>query len=312
MATTLDLSAYSISVDGRELRTRPGESGYARAFQWFLFMLFWLVLHWFAFGGKAKTAPAPKLSPQEHRTLSEMAEDAQENYDREVKALQLAIERSSEGEVECLAEINEITQRMMVAKRELEALRLPEPSKPKPIAAAVYRGVQVCLIISAVAPFLIVQIIRPRVRFDGLPASGTLAITIIPMLWSYRRSVQIFGAVTPACERIIRMPSQRAAMRGTPYVDVGFVWMIRLTAQPVNNMTLQQGELRIKIGLFPDKGMVGLRLPRNVTEVLRFFEGVTGIQHDRIMIQDVTDVNPLAGAMNVRLEVHSVESGRLS
>ena len=306
MATTLDLIAYRISVEGRELRTAPGESGYALAFQWFLLMLFFLALHWFAFGGSAKPSEAEQLSPQERRTRLVKAEEAKQRYDREAAALSEATKNSSGKNIDGLGAIAEITQRLMAAKRDLEASRIPKPPRPKPIATAVYRGVQICLILSAVSLFFIVQVIRPRVRFEGLPGKGTLVVTIVPKIWCFRKPVEFFGAVTPAVERLVKMPSRRAALRGTQQADVGFVWMVRLTAQSVRDMTPQKTELRINLSLLPDKGMVGLHLPRHVTEVLRFFEGVTGLRHDRILVQDVVDTNPVAGVMKTRLEIHPV------
>lgn len=312
MATTLDLVSYRIMIDGRELRTAPGESGYALAFQWFLFMLFFLALHWFGFGGTAKPTKTEQLSPQERHDRLAKAEDAKERYDREAAALSNATKDISGGDTDALGEVAEITRRLMAAQRDLEASRVPKPPRPKPIAAAIYRGVQICLILSAITPFLIIQMIRPRVRFEGLPGEGTLVVTIIPVVWTYRKPVAFFGALTPAVERLVKMPSRRQALRGAPQVDVGFRWMIRLTAQAVQDMTPQKTEFRINISLLPDKGMVGLRLPQYVTDVLRFFEGVTGLQHDRILIQDVVDTNPLAGIMKSRLEVHKIESSKSS
>ena len=79
--------------------------------------------------------------------------------------------------------------------------------------------------------------------------------------------------------------------------------MIRLTPQPVKSLEIGDHEFRIMLKLMPDKGMVRDQLPMYVRTPLRFFEGVTGLIHDRILVEDTVTVNASLGAMETRTEV---------
>ena len=85
--------------------------------------------------------------------------------------------------------------------------------------------------------------------------------------------------------------------------DAGFLWMIRLTPQPVTSLEIGDNEFRIILKLMPDKGMVRDQLPMYVRTPLRFFEGVTGLIHDRILVEDTVNVNTALGTMTTRTEV---------
>ena len=50
MSRTLDLSGYSIEIDGRELRMKPDADGYAAAFIWAFLMALLLGVQWWSFG----------------------------------------------------------------------------------------------------------------------------------------------------------------------------------------------------------------------------------------------------------------------
>ena len=130
-----------------------------------------------------------------------------------------------------------------------------------------------------------------------------LAVMVIPGLWQYRMSVRGLGAITPAVEREVHMPSRRSARHGVREADVGFVWMVRLTAGPVESLDLEQNDLRILLTPLPSKGMVRNHLPQDVRTPLRFLEGVTGLTHDRFVVKDFVTVNASLGAMETRTEV---------
>ena len=49
---------------------------------------------------------------------------------------------------------------------------------------------------------------------------------------------------------------------------MGFIWMIRLTPQPVSSFELGDHEFRIILKLMPDKGMVREQLPSYVRDPL--------------------------------------------
>ena len=55
--------------------------------------------------------------------------------------------------------------------------------------------------------------------------------------------------------------------------------------------------------LMPGKGMVRDQLPMYVRTPLRFFEGVTGLIHDRILVEDTINLNTALGTMTTRTEV---------
>ena len=50
MSRTLDLSGYSIEIDGRELRMKPDADGFAPAFMWAFLMVLLLGVQWWSFG----------------------------------------------------------------------------------------------------------------------------------------------------------------------------------------------------------------------------------------------------------------------
>jgi len=78
--------------------------------------------------------------------------------------------------------------------------------------------------------------------------------------------------------------------------------MIRLTPQPVSSFELGDHEFRIILKLMPDKGMVGEQLPSYVRDPLRFFEGVTRLQHERILVEDVIATDRRS-AMRKKLDI---------
>lgn len=309
MSKTLDLISYSIWADGRELRTKPNDSGYLYASQWSVLMVLCLGFQWFFFGGQSASGPLVSLPVEEQRERRATLKEAESRLETESQALRKATDQAKGNAVSGLGELAEITQRLAQAKQDVNAAQaaIPREPKPKPIAAALYRLVQWGCALSAVAPFVLLQVVRPRVRFEGLPGEGRLCVAIIPRLWQYELPVRFFGAITPAVERLVKMPSRRAALRGASAQDVGFVWMIRLTAQPTETMAKQETEFRINLSLGHDKGIIQNRLPRHVREVLRFFEGVTGLRHERILVQDVVATNASEGSQRLRLEILPAE-----
>ena len=84
--------------------------------------------------------------------------------------------------------------------------------------------------------------------------------------------------------------------------------MIRLTVKPVDSLEMQGNEFRILLRLMPDKGMVRDQLPMYVRNPLRFFEGVTAIHHDRIVVEDVVDINTLKAEMKIKTDVMYIQS----
>ena len=147
-------------------------------------------------------------------------------------------------------------------------------------------------------PFL--PFIRPTVVYEGLPGEGAFVVTLIPWVWRYRQGVVGFHAITPAVKREVRF-SGRGSERQVH--DAGFLWIIRLTPQPVKSLEIGDHEFRIMLKLMPDKGMVRDQLPMYVRTPLRFFEGVTGLIHDRILVEDTINLNTALGTMTTRTEV---------
>jgi hypothetical protein len=164
----------------------------------------------------------------------------------------------------------------------------------------VYRSCQFLFISLALLPFAILPFIRPTVVYEGLPGEGVFVVTLLPWVWRYRQGVIGFHAITPAVKREIRF-SGRGSER--QFHDAGFLWMIRLTPQPVTSLEIGDNEFRIILKLMPDKGMVRDQLPMYVRTPLRFFEGVTGLIHDRILVEDTVNVNTALGTMTTRTEV---------
>ena len=161
----------------------------------------------------------------------------------------------------------------------------------------------ILLVLSVVLRFVILPWSPPKVVYEGLPGEGALAVMVIPGLWQYRMGVRGLGAITPVMEREVHMPSHRSARHGVRETDVGFVWMVRLTAGSVESLDLEQNELRILLTLLPSKGMVRNHLPQDVRTPLRFLKGVIGLTHHRIVVKDFVTVNASLGAMETRTEV---------
>lgn len=304
MFKTLDLISYSIWADGRELRTKPNDSGYLYASQWAVLMVLCLGFQWFFLGGPSSTGSSVSLNLEEQQERMAILKEAESRLETESEALRKATEQVKGNTLTDLGELAEITQRLVQAKQDVKTARaaIPRKSKPKPIAATLYKIVRWLFVLSALTPFVLLQLVRPIVRFEGLPGQGTLHVIVIPRLWHYEWPVRFFGAITPAVERVVKMPSRRAALRGSSAQDVGFVWMVRLTAQPVETMSMQETEFRVNVSLGNDKGMIKNRLPQDVRSVLRFLEGVSGLRHERILVQDVVATNVSEGSKRLRIE----------
>jgi hypothetical protein len=306
MSNTLDLISYAIEADGRELVTRPNSDGYAHAVWWLLLMLLLLGCLWWGAGGTTPEARAHRAFTQlpaaEQKARRARAVAAEQRLQEISAAIGEATGDAKPGDIELLGQLTTLSEELVAARDAAEVARIPKQPRPRPIASALYRGGQLLCVVLGIAPFVLLQFIRPRVRYDGLPGQGVLIVTIVPWLWTYRRPVNFFGAITPAVERKVRLPNRRAARRGVAETDAGFVWMVRLTPQPVADLTMQANEFRINLSLSPDKGMVRNQLPKHVRDVVRFLEGVTGLQHDRILVQDVTAADALVGCMTMRLE----------
>ena len=204
-----------------------------------------------------------------------------------------------------MEKIIKLNQDLMKAKKQTRDFVVPEPPPPRPISAMVYRTCQVLFVISALLPFAILPFIRPKIVYQGLPGEGVFVVTLIPWVWQYRQGVTGFHAITPAVKREVRFYGRGT---DTQEADMGFIWMIRLTTQPVRSFELGDHEFRIILRLMPNKGMVTDQLPMYVRDPLRFFEGVTGLQHDRILVEDVIATNAPNAAMRKRLDVIHVHS----
>ena len=169
----------------------------------------------------------------------------------------------------------------------------------------VYRTCQVLFIISGLLPFAILPFIRPKVVYHGLPGEGVLVVTLIPWVWWYRQGVVGFHAITPAVKREVRFYGRGT---DTQEADLGFIWMIRLTVKPVDSLEMQENEFRILLNLMPDKGMIRDQLPLYVRNPLRFFEGVTALQHDRIVVEDVIATNTRKAEVKKKIDVMYIQS----
>ena len=182
---------------------------------------------------------------------------------------------------------------------------VPERPRPRPISAIAYRSCQALFVISAILPFVLLPFIRPKVVYEGLPGEGVLVVTLIPWVWWYRQGVVGFHAITPTVKREVRF-SGRGSERQVH--DVGFIWMIRLTPQPIKSAEIGQNEFCITLKLMPDKGMVRDQLPMYVRTPLRFFEGVTALRHDRIVVEDVVAINAQKTEMRKKTDVIYIQS----
>ena len=310
MSRTLDLSGYSLEVDGRELRMKPNADGYAHAFMWAFLMVLLLGVQWWSFGESKdpRRVAFDKLSAEEQIEFLRAGKEAEHRVELiqgQLSKLQVNSMLGKNVSSVRMEKIIKLNQDLMKAKKQTRDFVVPEPPPPRPISAMVYRTCQVLFVISALLPFAILPFIRPKIVYQGLPGEGVFVVTLIPWVWQYRQGVTGFHAITPAVKREVRFYGRGT---DTQEADMGFIWMIRLTTQPVRSFELGDHEFRIILKLMPDKGMVTDQLPMYVRDPLRFFEGVTGLQHDRILVEDVIATNASNAAMRKRLDVIHVHS----
>ena len=310
MSRTLDLSGYSLEVDGRELRMKPNADGYAHAFMWAFLMVLLLGVQWWSFGESKdpRRVAFDKLSAEEQTEFLRAGKEAEHRVELiqgQLSKLQVNSMLGKNVSSVMMEKIIKLNQDLMKAKKQTRNFVVPEPPQPRPISAMVYRTCQVLFVISALLPFAILPFIRPKIVYQGLPGEGVFVVTLIPWVWQYRQGVTGFHAITPAVKREVRFYGRGT---DTQEADMGFIWMIRLTTQPVRSFELGDHEFRIILKLMPDKGMVTDQLPMYVRDPLRFFEGVTGLQHDRILVEDVIATNAPNAAMRKRLDVIHVHS----
>ena len=202
-------------------------------------------------------------------------------------------------------QIIKLNNELMKARKLAGEFVVPERPRPRPISAIAYRSCQALFVISAILPFVLLPFIRPKVVYKGLPGEGMLIVTLIPWVWWYRQGVVGFHAITPTVKREVRF-SGRGSERQVH--DVGFIWMIRLTPQPIKSTEIGQNEFCITLKLMPDKGMVRDKLPMYVRTPLRFFEGVTALRHDRIVVEDVVAINAQKTEMRKKTDVIYIQS----
>ena len=305
MSKTLDLTGYSLEVVGRDLRMKPNADGYAAAFTWAFLMALLLVIQWWSFGESADTRRVAfnNLSAEKQAEFFQAGADAKREVElmqEQMSELQANSLRGKKVSPVVMEKIMNLNTELMKAKKKSQKFVVPELPRPRPISAMVYRSCQVLFIRLALLPFAILPFIRPTVVYEGLPGEGVFVVTLIPLVWRYRQGVIGFHAITPAVKREVRF-SGRGSER--QFHDVGFLWMIRLTPQPVTSLEMGDHEFRIILKLMPDKGMVRDQLPMYVRTPLRFFEGVTGLIHDRILVEDTVNVNTALGTMTTRTEV---------
>lgn len=305
MSKTLDLTGYSLEVVGRDLRMKPNADGYAAAFTWAFLMALLLVIQWWSFGESAdpRRVAFNNLSAEKQAEFFQAGADAKREVElmqEQMSELQANSLRGKKVSPVVMEKIMNLNTELMKAKKKSQKFVVPELPPPRPISAMVYRSCQVLFISLALLPFAILPFIRPTVVYEGLPGEGVFVVTLLPWVWRYRQGVIGFHAITPAVKREVRF-SGRGSER--QFHDVGFLWMIRLTPQPVTSLEIGDNEFRIILKLMPDKGMVRDQLPMYVRTPLRFFEGVTGLIHDRILVEDTVNVNTALGTMTTRTEV---------
>ena len=305
MSKTLDLTGYSLEVVGRELRMKPNADGYAAAFTWAFLMALLLVIQWWSFGESAdpRRVAFNNLSAEKQAEFFQAGADAKREVElmqEQMSELQANSLRGKKVSPVVMEKIMNLNTELMKAKKKSQKFVVPELPRSRPISTMVYRSCQVLFISLALLPFAILPFIRPTVVYEGLPGEGVFVVTLIPLVWRYRQGVIGFHAITPAVKREVRF-SGRGSER--QFHDVGFLWMIRLTPQPVTSLEMGDHEFRIILKLMPDKGMVRDQLPMYVRTPLRFFEGVTGLIHDRILVEDTVNVNTALGTMTTRTEV---------
>ena len=305
MSKTLDLTGYSLEVVGRDLRMKPNADGYAAAFTWAFLMALLLVIQWWSFGESAdpRRVAFNNLSAEKQAEFFQAGADAKREVElmqEQMSELQANSLRGKKVSPVVMEKIMNLNTELMKAKKKSQKFVVPELPRPRPISAMVYRSCQVLFISLALLPFAILPFIRPTVVYEGLPGEGVFVVTLLPLVWRYRQGVIGFHAITPAVKREVRF-SGRGSER--QFHDAGFLWMIRLTPQPVTSLEIGDNEFHIILKLMPDKGMVRDQLPMYVRTPLRFFEGVTGLIHDRILVEDTVNVNTALGTMTTRTEV---------
>ena len=310
MSRTLDLSGYSVEVVGRELRMKPNADGYATAFMWAFLMALFLGIQWWSFGESKdpRRVAFDRLSAEgqaEHLKAGEEAEKQVAGIQEQLLDLRKRTAFNQKPQSAVLEQIIKLNNELMKARKRAGEFVVPERPRPQPISAIAYRSCQAFFVISAILPFVLLPFIRPKVVYEGLPGEGVLIVTLIPWVWWYRQGVVGFHAVTPTVKREVRF-SGRGSERQVH--DVGFIWMIRLTPQPIKSAVIGQNEFCITLKLMPDKGMVRDQLPIYVRTPLRFFEGVTGLNHDRIVVEDVIAINAQKTEMRKKTDVLYVQS----
>ena len=310
MSRTLDLSGYSVEVVGRELRMKPNADGYATAFMWAFLMALFLGIQWWSFGESKdpRRVAFDRLSAEgqaEHLKAGEEAEKQVAGIQEQLLDLRKRTAFNQKPQSAVLEQIIKLNNELMKARKRAGEFVVPERPRPRPISAIAYRSCQALFVISAILPFVLLPFIRPKVVYEGLPGEGVLIVTLIPWVWWYRQGVVGFHAITPTVKREVRF-SGRGSERQVH--DVGFIWMIRLTPQPIKSAVIGQNEFCITLKLMPDKGMVRDQLPIYVRTPLRFFEGVTGLNHDRIVVEDVIAINAQKTEMRKKTDVLYVQS----
>ena len=310
MSRTLDLSGYSIEVVGRELRMKPNADGYATAFMWAFLMALFLGIQWWSFGESKdpRRVAFDRLSAEGQAEQLQAGEEAKKQVaDIQEQPLDLRKRAAFNPKPQSAVfeQIIKLNNELMKARKLAGEFVVPERPRPRPISAIAYRSCQALFVISAILPFVLLPFIRPKVVYEGLPGEGVLVVTLIPWVWWYRQGVVGFHAITPTVKREVRF-SGRGSERQVH--DVGFIWMIRLTPQPIKSTEIGQNEFCITLKLMPDKGMVRDQLPMYVRTPLRFFEGVTALHHDRIVVEDVVAINAQKTEMRKKTDVIYIQS----
>ena len=310
MSRTLDLSGYSIEVVGRELRMKPNADGYATAFMWAFLMALFLGIQWWSFGESKDPRRVafdrlPAEGQAEHLQAGEEAKKQVADIQEQLLDLRKRTAFNQKPQSAVFEQIIKLNNELMKARKLAGEFVVPERPRPRPISAIAYRSCQALFVISAILPFVLLPFIRPKVVYEGLSGEGVLVVTLIPWVWWYRQGVVGFHAITPTVKREVRF-SGRGSERQVH--DVGFIWMIRLTPQPIKSTEIGQNEFCITLKLMPDKGMVRDQLPMYVRTPLRFFEGVTALRHDRIVVEDVVAINAQKTEMRKKTDVIYIQS----
>jgi hypothetical protein len=304
MSRTLDLSGYSLEVAGRELRMKPNADGYAFAFIWAFSMAFLLGLQWWQYGESKnpRRVAFDKLSVAEQEEFLQAGVEAKrrvESIQKQVSELQVNSLLGKKVSPVMMEKIRKQNDELIKAREQAREFIVPKRPPTRPISTMVYRSFQILFIVLALLPFVLLPFIRPKIFYEGLPGEGAFVVTLIPWVWQYRQGIIGFRAITPAVKREFRFYGRGS---DTQEADMGFIWMIRLTPQPVSSFELGDHEFRIILKLMPDKGMVGEQLPSYVRDPLRFFEGVTRLQHERILVEDVIATDRRS-AMRKKLDI---------